>query len=181
MSASFLHHNIFVIIVLPRVWRPKSPIKYIPLSPHPDNQRENYLHTRFGYAIERVSSLPSALRNDIITWKFTAHSKEIQDNIKIDKGIPSNIRKKVISSIQHYWDAFDEDGVSRPVIDTGASSPVYCRLPRYGIHKAKIMDKQIKTLEDNNWIVDCNGTWGSIILLAPKPRQEDINNIDDFV
>ena len=41
--------------------------------------------------------------------------------------------------------------------------------------------QKIKTLEDNNWITDCDGGWGSMILLAPKPYQEDINNIDDFV
>ena len=131
--------------------------------------------------------MPRTLRDDIITWNFTAHSKEFQDNIKIDRGIPSNIREKNISLIQNYWDAFDEGGVSRPVIsyefciDTGTSPPVYCRLPCYGIHEIKIMNKQIKTLEDNNGIIDCDGAWGSMILLAPKPHQEGINNIDDFV
>ena len=43
------------------------------------------------------------------------------------------------------------------------------------------MDKQIKILEDTNWIIDCDGAWSSMILLAPKPHQEGINNIDDFV
>ena len=67
MSASFPHHNIFVITVPPKVWRPKAPTKYVPLPPHPNNQREDYLHTPYGYPIKRVPSLPSALHDDIIT------------------------------------------------------------------------------------------------------------------
>ena len=31
------------------------------------------------------------------------------------------------------------------------------------------------------WITDCDGPWRSIILLAPKPRQEDIHIINNFV
>ena len=126
------------------------------------------------------------LRDNIIAWESATHSKELADNFKIDKDIPPHIRKMVISLIMKYWDAFDEGGVSRPVlgyefcIDTGVSPPVCCRFPRYGIHEEKIMNEQIQTLE-KKWIIDCNGPWGSIILLAPKTHQEDINNIDNFV
>ena len=98
----------------------------------------------------------SAIRDDIITWDFTTHNKELHDNLKIDKDIPKHIREKVILFNRYYWDPFDEGGVSRPVIDyefcidTGVSPPVYCRLPRYEMHEDKIMGKHIKTLENKN-------------------------------
>ena len=66
MSASFSHHDIFVITVTSKVWRPKAPTKYVPLPFRPDNQREDYLYTRYGYSIKRVLSLSSALRDNII-------------------------------------------------------------------------------------------------------------------
>ena len=43
------------------------------------------------------------------------------------------------------------------------------------------MMDQITTLENNGWITDYDGAWGSIILLTPDPRQDNISNIDDFV
>ena len=39
----------------------------------------------------------------------------------------------------------------------------------------------IKTLLHNDWIEECGGSWGSMIVLAPKPHQEHVTNIDDFV
>ena len=39
---------------------------------------------------------------------------------------------------------------------------------------------QIEALLYNEWIERCTGAWGSSIVLAPKPHQEHIRNIDDF-
>ena len=43
------------------------------------------------------------------------------------------------------------------------------------------MSKQISDLEHNNWIRDCTGPWGALLLLAAKPHQESCTNIDEFV
>ena len=43
------------------------------------------------------------------------------------------------------------------------------------------MDKYIHIIEANDCICDCEGPWGSLILLAPKPHQDSCNNINDFV
>lgn len=40
-----------------------------------------------------------------------------------------------------------------------------------------IIMKQIVDLLKNNWILECGGLWGSIILLATKPHQEEIDGI----
>ena len=66
-------------------------------------------------------------------------------------------------------------------LDTSDSKPVYCRQPSYGIHERKIMNTHIQILEDNDWICDCEGSWGLLLLLVPKPHQEGCTNINNFV
>ena len=53
---------------------------------------------------------------------------------------------------------------------------------RYGPHETKIIIKNINVLRDNGFIERITtGGWGSPIVLAPKPHQETVNDIDDFV
>ena len=41
--------------------------------------------------------------------------------------------------------------------------------------------EQVKALLINVCIEKCGGPWGSSIVLAAKPYQEHIQNIDDFI
>ena len=41
--------------------------------------------------------------------------------------------------------------------------------------------KQLQTLLNNVWIEKCEGPWGSSIVLAAKPHQENIQKVDDFI
>ena len=43
------------------------------------------------------------------------------------------------------------------------------------------MIEKIQALEDNNWIRDCKGTWRSMILHPPKPHQEGVTYIKEFI
>ena len=63
-------------------------------------------------------------------------------------------------------------------IDTGASPLVCCPKPHYGPHESKIIMGHIRDLIHNDWIYECGGAWGSLIVLAPKPHHEQINNIN---
>ena len=63
----------------------------------------------------------------------------------------------------------------------GNSPPVCCRQPVYGFHESKIMTELIANLEANRLIRDCEGSWGSLILLAEKPRQKSCTNISVFI
>ena len=56
-----------------------------------------------------------------------------------------------------------------------------CKKPAYGPHEAPIIMKNIEALLHNEWITECAGPWGSMIVLAQKPHQENINNITDFI
>ena len=66
-------------------------------------------------------------------------------------------------------------------IDTGNSPPVCCKQPVYGFHESKIVNKPIDTLENSGLIRDCEGAWGSLLLLAAKPHQENCDDIDFFI
>ena len=40
---------------------------------------------------------------------------------------------------------------------------------------------QISSLLDNDWIVECGGSWSSQILLATKPHREHIDDINRLI
>ena len=43
------------------------------------------------------------------------------------------------------------------------------------------MNAHIQIFEDSDWIFDCEGAWGFLLLLVPKPHQEECTDISDFV
>ena len=97
------------------------------------------------------------------------------------------IKQSILTIIKDNWDSFCEEGASRSMFDfefyicTGDFKHVCYRQPSYGIHERKIMDKYIHILETNNWICDFEGPWGTPILLAPKPHQEECTDINNFI
>ena len=51
----------------------------------------------------------------------------------------------------------------------------------YDIREIETMNTFIKVLEDNNWICDYVGSWGSLLLLAARPYQEGCKDIKEFI
>jgi hypothetical protein len=67
-------------------------------------------------------------------------------------------------------------------IDTGDHTPYCCKKPSYGSNEGKIIMSHVRRLKDMGCIRECNtGGWCSPIVLAPKPHQEHISDIKDFV
>lgn len=64
-------------------------------------------------------------------------------------------------------------------VDTGGSKPVCCRIPSYGPYKSNSIMTQVSQVLQNGWIEWCG--WGSMIVMAQKPNQEYITEIDDFI
>ena len=64
---------------------------------------------------------------------------------------------------------------------TALSTIPGCRQPNYGPHESKIIMEHIQALLKNDWIEECKGPWGSLIVLAPKPHQEHVTDINDFI
>ena len=187
LPPSFLPHPIInAITVPPKIWRKKAATKYKPII-YDDVDEDLYLFKSFGKCVKHSSSWQPRLRSDLIHWNESLDSPELERDFRIGDQVDGVTRRSVLSIIKSNWDSFCERGVSRPVldfefcIDTGDSDPVCCRQPSYGYHERKIMNQHISALEDSGLIVDCEGPWGSLLVLAPKPHQEDCSSIDDFI
>ena len=127
-------------------------------------------------------------RNDLIYFDETGEDeKELIKGFKIGQLATTQQKEQVLSLVKKYWDCFCKRGAKRTIleyefgVDTGASQPVACRVKQYGPHESKIMMEQVEGLLANDWIEETKGAWGSIIVLAPKPHQEHIEDIDDFI
>ena len=93
----------------------------------------------------------------------------------------------ILGIVKKYWDYFCKRGAHRTIlnyefsIDTGSAKPICSRKPRYGPYKSKTILQHIKVLLENDWIERYEGSWGSSIVLAAKPHQEHIEDIDELV
>jgi hypothetical protein len=68
------------------------------------------------------------------------------------------------------------------VIDTGDHKPIAVRKPHYGLHEISIMQKTIDKLLEMMFIRrDVTSPWASRITLAPKPHQEAVMNINEYI
>ena len=56
-----------------------------------------------------------------------------------------------------------------------------CKKPHCGPHESTVILNHIKFLLCNDWVEQCQGEWSSPIVLAPKPPQEGISDVKDFV
>jgi len=105
--------------------------------------------------------------------------KELDRNAKWG-GCPSNLRPAVEEILREFWDVFAERGLCHAIrgfqfhVDTGEAKPISCRRPRYGPFEASVILRLCQKLKDNNMVDTDTGPWGSLIVLAAKPGQEDI-------
>ena len=127
------------------------------------------------------------MRNDGIPFQDTIHTAELAKYLIFDTSVDKGTRIAITSILTEFWDFFVKEGAKRTTlgyefdIDTGGSKPFCCRKPSYGPYESKVIMDQITQLLGNKWIDRCGRPWGSMIFLAQKPHQENINNIDDFI
>ena len=83
---------------------------------------------------------------------------------------------------------FCEEGVTTPVkdyeceIDTGDAKSIRCRNPRFGPLETPLIKKAIAKLVDLGHVIPIHdGQWLSKPLLAAKPHQENVTDIENFV
>jgi hypothetical protein len=96
--------------------------------------------------------------------------------------------KQVYRLLQKYWSVFDDKGQFIPVkdysciIDAGFAKPISVKKLHYGPNEIPIMRKCIASLTKLGHICQVyGGEWLFKALLTPKPHQEQIFNIADFV
>ena len=161
---------------------------YTPIEEMEDVGNGEFDYQQYGNAIYRPRKLCKDLkRTDHIIYDEKRDKLEFDSNIRIAKEATNAQRNTITGIVQKYWDCFCKVGARRPIldyefaIDTGTAKPVCCRKPRYGPYESRIMMTHLKALLKNDWIERCEGPWGSSIVLAAKPHQEQISNIEDFV
>ena len=175
----------------PKIWRPKPISKYIPPEYNSDIDEGIFEAEDFGSrTVFKPKSIVSTVapREDIISFgDQQGDEKELQKGLKVGSLASGSEKEQVISMIKKYWDCFCKRGAQRTIleyefsIDTGTSKPVCCKSRQYGPHESSIMMSQVEALLNNDWIEESQGPWGSIIVLAPKPHQEHIMDIEEFI
>jgi len=121
----------------------------------------------------------------VVQFNPAVDSAELEHNLKFDTSVPLHIRNRVVDLVKEFWCVFREDGVPIPikgyemVIDTGRHPPCKCRNSNYGPHETAIINKQLQSLEANGFIEpDTDSPFMSRIVLAPKPHQHSVSDID---
>ena len=97
-------------------------------------------------------------------------------------------QNQVYDLIREFWPVFDERGVFvavknyECVIDTGTARPIAVKKIFYGERETVIMRRCISALAKVGHIRQItDGRWLFKALLAAKPHQEHVRNIEDFV
>jgi len=126
-------------------------------------------------------------RVDIIKFEDSKHAVELNKGLLVSDKVSAEIKQQVKNIVIKLWDSFCEEGARRTItgyefaIGTSDSKPICCKRPNYGPYEAEIIMKQLKALLNNDWIELCFGAWGSSIVLAAKPHQEHVLDIEDFI
>lgn len=140
-----------------------------------------------GNTVFRVKTWEPGIRDDIISFDSSSHSDELK-KLNIGSNVLNEAKGIIRTLVIAFWDVLAKDGLRRPMlgyefcIDTGEHIPFCCRKPSYGPNESKIIMDNIKVLLTWDHVYHCTeGGWGSPVVLAPKPHQEHIFNIDDFI
>ena len=176
------------VIDIPRkVSRPKIRTKFQPEPVYTNVDEGHFVWPDLGHAVLREASWEPGLRKNKISFCERSDSV-LLDKVQFGDEVSVSVKTHIKSLIRDFWDVFAQEGLKSPMlgyefcIDTGSHTPYCCRKPAYGTHESKIIMKHIMKLLDMGWITHCEtGGWCSPIVLAPKPRQEHVVDISDFV
>jgi hypothetical protein len=100
----------------------------------------------------------------------------------------NTLQDRIYALVRKYWAVFNDRGVFVPVknykcvIDTGNAPPIAVKKIQYGLKEIPIMHRAITALEKVGHILQIHDRrWLFKAVLAPKPHQEHVCHIDDFV
>jgi hypothetical protein len=122
------------------------------------------------------------------TYDKNKDEATLNKQLKLEDHLSNDLRNRIRSFVIEFYDVFWEEGLGTPIrgyemiIDTGKHKPICVPQPHYGLHESPIMQESIDNLLKLKFIKpDLTSPWGFRITLAPKPHQEDITNIDEFI
>jgi hypothetical protein len=115
------------------------------------------------------------------------HGAQLKKDLGLSHLEPA-IRDRIYELVKKYWSVFDDKGVFVPVknyecvIDTGDAKPIAVKKILYGPKEIPIMRDAIAALAKVGHIRQIHdGRWLFKALLAPKPHQEHVCDINKFV
>ena len=171
-------------------WRAKTPSLWQEYLKDDSTDFEYIFHNRSGHSLRKRSEHAFPAPNPDLLCRFdeAKNTQELSANLVLDASLSIDTRNRIISFIKEFWDVFNEAGVKIPiqgyemVIDTGNHKTIAVRKPHYGMHEAPIMQKTIDKLVEMGFIIlDSSSPWGFRITLAPKPHQESVVDIEQYI
>ena len=115
------------------------------------------------------------------------HSARLHQQLNLSH-LDDALQARIFVLVKKYWSVFDERGVWVPVkyyecvIDTGDATPTAVNNIQYGPKELPVMRKAIAGLKQVGHIRQIhNRRWLFKCVLAAKPNQEHIRDINDFV
>jgi hypothetical protein len=151
------------------------------------------LHNTDGGTVLRKCRHPAPALDDIdpkfnVQYDEAKHGERFAKEFKPSPWLSAEQNEKVANLLKKYWCVFDDTGLFIPVkdceceIDTGDAPPIAVKKINYGPHETPIMRKCIAALEKLGHISQIHdGRWLFKALLAPKPHQEHITSIAEFI
>lgn len=136
----------------------------------------------------RLHDIPTQLDPSFnVQFDEAKHGAYLRDKLKIDH-LPADKQAQLVDLIKRKWGVFNPEGMSIPVldyecnIDTGSAAPIRSKRVNFGPNESKVMQPMIDKLEALGQIYQIfEGEWLSPALLAPKPHQEHVFDIADFI
>jgi hypothetical protein len=132
---------------------------------------------------------PLDVTNPSLNYKFdeALYADTIKSELSIGPLLPAGAAE-VVALFKKYWSMFNKRGTFTPivdyecVIDTSTATTIAIKKINYGMRETPIMRKCIATLEKVGQIVQIHDShWLFKALLATKPHQEHISEIENFV
>ena len=160
--------------------------------PHPQDDWESMLpEVKYGRLIRKRKHNPPSVHdvdpNFGETYDERKHGETLRAELNVAHLTPDQ-QDTLTAVIKKYWRVFSKKGVTTPVkdyvceIDTGDAAPVCCRNPTFGPRETPIIEKAIAKLIELGHVTQIHdGAWLSKPLLAAKPHQENVTEIEDFV
>ncbi len=115
------------------------------------------------------------------------HGERMRKDLDLSH-LAADLQEQIYALIIKYWSVFDDRGVFVPVrnyecvINTGDAHPITVKKIMYGPKEIPIMRKAVAALKKVEHIRQMHdGRWLFKAVLAPKPHQEHVRLIEDFM
>lgn len=161
--------------------------------PDPSDEYDTLLRNIDGGTVLRKRLHPARPLDEIdpafnVQYNEAKHGEQFKRDFKPSPLLTEEENRQLADLIKEFWPVFDDAGLFIPVkdyeceIDTGTAAPIAVKGIKYGPYETPIMRKCVATLQKLGHISQTRfGAWLFKALLAPKPHQEHISDIDDFV